>query len=186
MTRRAWKMAKEFASEKFKSFDGIDRTKLVNQIFQKFSQKKPSVADNGLITWSFYGRESVLKATDDSAMNDSLIWEEVRSTFPFLTLTYDACPISILASKLSLNNSLKEMRHAMMTWNIERYDEEIKYFRVSLTLPSRDRYLGEGCSVYLAQKNAAHNCLKNHPVLSMGDDGIDRRNYWNELQQVCP
>jgi len=117
-------------------------------------------------------------------MNDTLIYDEVRSVFPYLTLAYEPSPVSRLASKLSLNSSIKDLAHEMMKWNIERYDDEIKYFRVSLTLPSGDRYIGEGCSVYRAQKNAAHNCLKHHPVLSIGNDGIDHRNYWSELIQV--
>ena len=117
-------------------------------------------------------------------MNDSLIWDEIKSNFPYLTLTYDKCPVSILNSKLGLNQALKELGSEIVSWAVERFDKEINYHRVSLTLPSGDRYIGEGCSPALAQKAAAYKCLTDHPVLSIGDDGIDRRNYWSELSNV--
>lgn len=147
-------------------------------------RKKPSAAENGVLTWNIYGHEFAIKTTQDNFMDDSLIYEETRSVFPYLAqVTYDICPISILTSKLALNSELKDLQHEMVKWKIEHYDEEIKYFRVSLTLPTKDRYIGEGCSLYLAQRNAAYNCLTKHPVLSIGEDGIDRHNYWSELQQ---
>ena len=87
-------------------------------------------------------------------MNDSLIFEEIKSNFPYLAITYDKCPVSILNSKLALNNALKELGSEIVTWGVERLDKEINYCRVSLTLPSQDRYIGEGTNLSLAQKGA--------------------------------
>ena len=61
-TKKVWQIAKETAAEKFRALDGQDKTKLVNQIFQRLGMKKPSAADNGLITWNIYGKESIIKA----------------------------------------------------------------------------------------------------------------------------
>ena len=143
LTKKAWKMALKFASDKFKKHDGLDKPKLVNQIFQRLSKKKPTKAENSDITWQIYGKESIVTATEDAEMNDSLIWDEIKEKYPFLTFQYLSCPISTLISKLGLNNALKEKGPDMLSWAVERYDDEIKYFRVSLTLPSRDRYIGE-------------------------------------------
>ena len=71
------------------------------------------------------------KATDDNSMNDSLIFEEIKSNFPYLTISYDKCPVSILNSKLALNNALKELGSEIVSWGVERLDKEINYCRVS-------------------------------------------------------
>jgi len=49
-------MAREFANEKLRNYDGLNKTVLVNEIFKKFDRKKPTAAESGTITWSIYGK----------------------------------------------------------------------------------------------------------------------------------
>jgi hypothetical protein len=89
VTKKVWKMAKEVGHEKLQKSDGVNRTKLVATIFSKLAQKKPSAAENGVLTWNIYGHEFAIKTTQDNFMDDSLIYEETRSVFPYLAQVKD-------------------------------------------------------------------------------------------------
>ena len=78
----------------------------------------------------------------------------------------------------------------MYKWNIEFIDQKTKvlqndvtfykqfqYYRVSLTLPCEDRFIGEGSTLLTAQKNAALNCLSLHPVLRLGEHSVTSVDY---------
>jgi hypothetical protein len=92
--------------------------------------KKPSLDDSGLITWSIYGKTFSIKGTGEKFIDDQNIYEEISTTFPFLTAILEENvenePIKIMKQKLSMNKKLQEMGGKKMNWKIEHYDDEIK------------------------------------------------------------
>ncbi|CBY41824.1 unnamed protein product, partial [Oikopleura dioica] len=182
--RHIWKLARKTAVEKHRNAS-INYHNRLTLLFQPLGIKKPSLDDSGLITWSIYGKTFSIKGTGEKLIDDQNIFEEISTTFPFLTAILEENienePIKIMKQKLSMNKKLQEMGGRKMNWKIEHFDDEIKYFRVSFTLPSLDRFVGEGTSLASAQNAAALNCLKNHPVLSIGDSALDLQNHMQKL-----
>ena len=179
VTKKAWEFAIIVAQEKLQKSDGVDKGKMINIMFQWTGLKKPTKNEAGVINYEIYGWKSQVQSTGDTRADDELIYEDVKNRFPFLTVRYEICPLKMLTQKLVMNQSLRDLKWDMLKWDLIHYDAEIKYFRVSLTLPSKDRFVGEGSSLKNAQKNAAHNCLTQHPVLKLGDDTDKKKNYWN-------
>lgn len=179
-TAHALKFARQVASEKLKN-PMTNHSTILNNVFNRLGMKRPTTDESKMITWKIHGRSFQIKATDDRNQDDEMMLEEIKSEYPYLLLDYEPNPMKHLNGKLRLNQKLKEMDTGMIDWKIEHYDDEIRFFRVSLTLPSKDRFVGDGSNLIRAQRNAAYNCMRTHPVLSVGAESQDTKNYWNDL-----
>ena len=70
-TRKAWTFAVAIAKAKLQKSDGIDKTKVVNSVFQRIGQKKPFKNESGVIHFEIYGQKSEIKSTNDSNQDQS-------------------------------------------------------------------------------------------------------------------